>query len=277
MDKGMDMFLQVDSHPFTNGTLSIACNRDCDMSYRLLYHGLLWQYMKKFFQEVAIPIEIIIPTIAPIHRVMEMGEYYGWDIYEVNAAIFSNTLEYCGWQHYSIQLDFVLSGRTVMQRLREIKAGNMGISEERFRKMVQFQDVVEEAYNLEFGNEFVLISSQEIGWYKGFAETHKSWIQEHFAKVDEKITELLDRMDEPFYQQFSVNSGLINGEYVVALSMGREVEHYVDEETLDMNWIISAHIVHELINIIRREWERKEQKRVGHDITGTSAVSGVPA
>lgn len=260
------MFLRTDSKPFEKSTLNIACNRDCDVSYRLLYHMLLWQYLNKFFEERAIPIKINIPQIDSIYGIMRMDEYYGWDILEENTKIFHETLEYCGWEHLSMQLDIFLLGDAPGERLKAIKErSGMVLKDEDYRKIVQFQEVVEEAYNLEFGNYFMMLSNQEIGWYKRFASVHLSWITMHFADAHLRVMELLDRMAEPFYQQFSVNSGMIGGKYVVAFSMGREEEHFVDEETLNMNWIISAHIVHELINIIREEWERKERRKVGYD------------
>ena len=173
-----------------------------------------------------------------------------------------------------MQFDFLLPGETPGKRIRAIKEHFTMLEDEDYRKMVQFQEVVEEAYELEFGNYFVMLSNQKIGWYKGFAATHASWLQEHFMEAHLKIVELMNGMDEPFYQQFSVNSGMIDGKYVVAFSMGREEEHFVEEETLNMNWIISAHIVHELINIIREEWERKE-KKIGYDASGASGICGV--
>lgn len=274
MSRGMELFLHADGQPFSKPSLNIACNRDCDVSYRLLYHVLIWRYMKKFFEQRAIPIEFSIPHIDSIHGTLRMEEYYGWDIQEKNGTIFLETLEYCGWRHLSMQFDFLLPGDTPGKRIRAIKEHFTMLEDEDYRKMVQFQEVVEEAYELEFGNYFVMLSNQEIGWYKGFAATHASWLQEHFMEAHLKIVELMNGMDEPFYQQFSVNSGMIDGKYVVAFSMGREEEHFVEEETLNMNWIISAHIVHELINIIREEWERKE-KKIGYDASGASGICGV--
>lgn len=274
MNREMELFLLADDHPFSDAVLRIACSRDCDVAYRLLHHVLIWRYMQKFFDQYIIPIDIRIPKVDSVWEMLRMEECFGWEIEEENSKVFQKTLSYCGWRCFSLQLDFYLPGDTPEELLREAIRTER-VSVENYKRMKRFQDVVVEAYNLEFGNHLVLLSNPEIGWYKGFAETRNTWILKYFAKAHWKIMELAEKMAEPFYQQFSVHSAIMDEEYVVAFSMGREEEHFVDEEALDMNWIISAHIVHKLINIIREEWERKERRKVGYDASGTSGVCGV--
>lgn len=256
MNRGLELFLLADVYPFSDSVLRIACNRDCDVIYRLLHHILIWRYMKKFFDQYLIPIDIQIPKMDSIWGIRRLDECFGWEIEEENSKVFRKTLDYCKWRHFSLQLDFYLPGDTPEELLREAKKTDR-VSEEDYYRMEQFREVVVEAYNLEFGNHFLLLSNSEIGWYKRFSDAHEIWVLKHFAEAHSKIMELIERMAEPFYQQFSIHSAVIDDEYVVALSMGREDEHFVDEEALDMNWVICAHILHELIHYIRMEWEER--------------------